>query len=375
MDYSSAGFGSRLLMGSILNLLLRGNFISKEVIYLYVVICILLLIVLTSFLLGKFIRKCAPAHKEAAWFLVLCYLAAPLNIEHFWTGEMGRLESFLVLFLLLFVIGFHKIKNIHAKYLLACFVSVICIACYQGYVFLYFPVLFTVIILEIENNKIKQKTSIIWTAIVCLVNVVVSMIFQFKTDLLYESAEELFAQLETHTDIDMTVGTLNCEYFMDIPKRWEVFTYQFLFVGNEHPREKTFLLILILFPLIILFMCLWKKMYESELHNIIFWILLSDLAVLPMFILNMDWGRWFAALGDVQFFQMFYLVYTHPTSGKKAMDALGNFVKKHRLLCILFLIYLMPLGKIHGFNFPAEADTLMDIIRMISRGTFQFIWK
>lgn len=378
IDYKSAGFGSRILMGSILNLLLGGHFISKEIIYLYVVICILFIIILTSCLLGRFIRKCAQTHREAAWFFTLCYLVAPFNIEHFWTGEMGRLESFLVLFLLLFTIGFRKIKNIHAKYLLACFISVICIACYQGYVFMYFPVLFTVTILgiaEAESSKANRKTAIIWNTVVCFVNVITAVIFQFMTNLRYESVEELFAQLEKHTDIDMTVGTLTCEYVMDIPKRWQAFNYPFLFTGNEHPREKLFLLVLILFPLIIMFMCIWKKLYESEIHSFIFWILLSDLAILPMFILNMDWGRWLAALGAVQFFQIFYLMYTQPAGAKKAMDSLGTFVTNHHLLCILFLIYLMPLGKIHGFTFPAEVNTLMDIVRMISRGTFQFEWK
>lgn len=375
MDYNTAGFGSRLLMGSILHVLLGGRFVSKEVIYLYAILCLLAIIVLTSCLLGKFIRKYTPTHKEAAWFFTLCYLVSPFSIEQFWTGEMGRLESFLVLFLLLFVIGFHKIKNIHAKYLLACIVSVICIACYQGYVFMYFPVLFTVIVLEIESNKANRKSCIIWNSIVCLVNVIVSMIFQFKTNLRYQSSDELFAKLEAHTDIDMTVGTLDCEYFMDIRKRWETFTYQFIFLSNEHPREKMLLLTLILFPLIILFICLWKKIYDSEIHRAVFWILLSDLAILPMFILNMDWGRWLAAFGCVQFFQIFYLIYTQPAGAQKAMDSLTAFVKKHGLLCILFLIYLMPLGKIHGFKFPAEVDTLMDIIRMISRRTFQFIWK
>lgn len=374
-DYKSIGFGSRLLMGSILGLLLGGGFVSKQIIYIYVILGILFIITLVSCLLGRFIRKCTQTHKEAAWFFTLCYLAAPFNIEHFWTGEMGRLESFLVLFLLLFVIGFHKLKNIHAKYLLACFVSILCIACYQGYVFLYFPVMFTVIILETGHNQAKQKTAVIWAGIVCLVNVVTAVIFQFKASLRYESVEELFAQLEKHTDIDMKVGTLTCEYVMDIPKRWQTFNYPFLFTGNEHPREKLFLLVLILLPLIIMFMCLWKKLYESEIHNFIFWILLSDLAVVPMFILNMDWGRWLAALGAVQFFQIFYFMYTQPAGAKKAMDSLQTFVTNHRLLCILFLIYLMPLGKIHGFTFPAEANTLMDIIRMISRGTLQFEWK
>ncbi len=375
LDYRSAGFGSRLLMGSILNLLLGGNFVSKEVIYLYVIVCILLLIILTSCLLGRFVRKCALTHKYAAWFFTFCYLVSPFNIEHFWTGEMGRLESFLVLFLLLFVIAFRKLKNIHAKYLLACFVSVLCIACYQGYVFLYFPVLFTVILLDAGTAPVKQKLSAIWAAFVCLVNVVTAAIFQFKTNLRYESVEELFAQLENHTNIDMTVGTLTCEYVMDTRKRWQAFTYPFLFTGNEHPREKVFLLVLILFPLIIMFICLWKKLLAGEIRHLVFWILLSDLAVLPMFILNMDWGRWLAALGAVQFFQIFYLMYTQPAGAKKAMVSLQAFVTDHRLLCMLFLIYLMPLGKIHGFTFPAEADTLMDIIRMISRGTFQFIWK
>ena len=71
MDYNSAGFGSRLLMGSILHVLLGGRFVSKEIIYLYAILCLLAIIVLTSCLLGKFIRKYTPTHKEAAWFFTL----------------------------------------------------------------------------------------------------------------------------------------------------------------------------------------------------------------------------------------------------------------------------------------------------------------
>lgn len=375
MDYQTAGFGSRLLMGSILRLFLNGGFVSKEIIYLFVILSIVCMIVLVSYLLGKFVKKCAPSHREAVWFLTLCYLVSPFSIEHIWTGEMGRLESFDLLFILLFLIGFHKIKNIYAKYLLACFVSVACIACYQGYVFMYFPILFTIVALETADKTDHRKINIAGTICVFLVNVVVSILFQFGSKLRYENVENLYAILENHTDIDMTVGTLNCEYVMDIQKRWYAFTYQFLFAGNEHPREKTFLLMIILFPLIILFMCMWRKLYHSEIRRIVFWILLSDLAILPQIILSMDWPRWYASLGCVQFFQIFYLIYKQPAAAEEMLASLTRFINKYRLLCLLFLIYLMPLGKIHGFQFPAEADTLMDIIRMISRRTFQFIWK
>ena len=142
----------------------------------------LLLNAILACLFGQCIRKCREDCKGAVIYVIFVYLASPMSIEYLsqWSG-MGRLELFVLIFMLCFVIGYNKIQSNLARCVFGCLMSVGYMACHQGGFFLFFPILFTVLILDMGERKYK-KSSVISAGIICVANGISFLIFQFFTE-------------------------------------------------------------------------------------------------------------------------------------------------------------------------------------------------
>jgi hypothetical protein len=81
------------------------------------------------------------------------------------------------------------------------------------------------------------------------------------------------------------------------------------------------------------------------------------LSVVPEFILNIDWGRWLAAMSFTQYVMVFLCVYHKYGDGTKAMEELGTFAKKYPVVIVCLLVYLYKLG-----NFD---EGFMDAVNLI----------
>ena len=95
-------------------------------------------------------------------------------------------------------------------------------------------------------------------------------------------------------------------------------------------------------------------------------LLLSDLIILPQFILNVDWERWIPAMIGVQFFQILYLAYKKDTGMESAMQGLSEFVRKHHFICMLLLIYLASFEKFFYRGYTGIIDRIFIILKTLS---------
>ena len=97
IDYSY-GFGSRLLIGSLLHLLC-GEVVTDAAAYCFVVASLCLLSAAVALFAGYIYRRVTNQEvKKAVLFLIVFYIASPASPEYLWTVEnMGRLDTYLFL--------------------------------------------------------------------------------------------------------------------------------------------------------------------------------------------------------------------------------------------------------------------------------------
>ena len=364
MDYGNMGFASRLLPGTILSLLLHNGYVDKRTAYLFICFTMLLLYVIVSYLFGQCIRKSKPDNRDAVIYVILVYLASPGSIEYL-ARSGGRLEIFVAVFVLLFVIGYNKIQKPVGKCIYGCAMSFVYMACHQGGFFLFFPIVFTVLLMDILNSKLK-KHAVFSAVIVGIANVSSFLMFQFFTTIKYGSYEEVLAVLKKHTNLDFTEA-LYYEYFAKVRDAYQQLTLPFL-MGEDFPREKTFLLILVLSPMLIMIAGIWTKAYRNGKKSIYISLLLSDLIILPQFILNVDWERWIPAMIGVQFFQILYLAYKKDTGMESTMQGLSEFVGKQHFICLLLLIYLASFEKFFYRGYTGIIDRIFNILKTCVSG-------
>ena len=149
------GVGSRLLPGTILHILTRGGYLTQNTLIAYVTVAQELVVIMVSVLAGFYLKRATEEKKKTAVLLFLIYFLSPANIAFLWTREnMGRVETFVLIFLFLSVLLFNFIKNRYLKYAVLALLSVICMACYQAYLFLYFPIVFAVMVVDIFTTYV-----------------------------------------------------------------------------------------------------------------------------------------------------------------------------------------------------------------------------
>lgn len=351
----SMGFGSRFLIGSILSLF-YDEYLDSRIAWLFCVVSVVLLIAACSFMLGKVIEK--SEHKLATGFLAACIIACPCSIAGYWTEEnMGRLEMYTLLVTLVSVCGFLKCKKTLLKYGILVASVCVCNAIYQGYVFLYFPIIGIVLICEMFRNRFHRK-DILCIGIVITCAGITFLLFQFGSTVIFETGEEMVAAIQQKSNVYITEAAIQYELFSSITDAYNGINVPF-FLTDGYPREILFTTICLLSPVVIMGTALYLKCFEKvrykgmfSFQTPYFWCLLMQLAILPQFLLNIDWGRWIISLFVVLFFGIFYMSYLQFEEMEYALSSLEMFLKRNYYVAFVLLVYLSVFPKFaeHGMR-------------------------
>jgi hypothetical protein len=342
------GIGSRLLIGTVLSLFV-GDYVNEKAIMIFVFAALTLLIALVSILIGVFIRK-SEKNDEAVIFMTAVYLSCPGSIAYLWTkGNMGRLETYSLIFYIIGLMIFEKCKNDYVKYFSALIFSVLALLTHQGTIFYYYPMIVTVIIYELFANYSLKR--LILSGINFVTTFVTFIYLQLFSGLNYETLDTALSVLKNRTDIDISEDAVRLEYFATLK---ENFNYgQVYFFRHYGYAGKTFIALVMLMPLILLFVGIWKE-YLNERKFIeqrsvyksgVFYILLSNIMYLPIYLLMCDWGRWTGALVGTQFLEICYLYIKGDKVMKSVFAKLRDVVKGHKFICVIIVVYLANLDK------------------------------
>lgn len=347
--------------------LITGGYIEKRVAYFGVFISLVIIIWLLAFLLGKCIHGAKEETRLAVIFVVICYLSSPVSIAGYWTyGNMGRLETFGIIFTLIAVWVYHKVDYLVLKYGIITILCVLSIAAHQGWFFLYFSIIFSMLIYDaLRYHKINRK-QFCGSCVVFLFTGVSFLYFQFCTKISFKNIDELQEYLSKKTNLPINAGASSYEYFTSTSDVWKVVNIPHM-QGGWYPRERLYLTVWLLLPIIVMIYAVWTKALQKEKKECLLlspytYMILSQLLILPEFILNVDWGRWYIAIAAVSFFQILYLNYREDEGMQDALVALSFFVKRHKVLCAPVLLYLASLSKFQEWGSNVEITRILKVI-------------
>ncbi|MBR5317879.1 MAG: hypothetical protein IKU39_08310, partial [Lachnospiraceae bacterium] len=298
IDYSY-GFGSRLMIGSLMHLLF-GDVIGAKQAYGFVVFCLVLLSALLAMFIGNVYRRVEDKKsKIAIVFLTVFYLMSPASPEYLWTAEnLGRLDTYLYILTLIMLILTLKLKNQFVKYGLYLAIGILAIATHQIYIFLFFPALFVTMVHDVWEEKFSKK-QILLALGVTVVLCCTFLYMQLFSGIYYDDLDTLMVQLNQHADFYVDKGTMETEYF------WEFKDHLIKNMLPEIPHHLKygFILVSMLIPVWGIYLWIWRRTIKTSDNKVEKWkyrlMLASVLAYVPVFAFMTDWGRWFAALFSV----------------------------------------------------------------------------
>ena len=351
IDYSY-GFGSRLLIGSILHLLC-GEVVTDAAAYGFVVAVQCLLCVVIALFAGYIYREGANQEvKIAVLFLIVLYLVSPASPEYLWTVEnMGRLDTYLFLVTILMAFVYFGIKNAYLRYLLFTILGVLAVFIHQVYFFLFFPFLLVIMLQDLWKSGWDRK-KIVCAVVSILIISGAFLYMQFGSGIYYDY-ETLMTKLNEHTDLPIDGAPMKAEYFWTLKDHF----YQNMVPEIPHHLKYGFMLVCMLIPVWGTYLWTWvQAIWHSPKRQKIKYILMlcTNAAYLPVFILMNDWGRWFAALFIVGFLDIMLLAGDEDEGICYALEKLGRGISRCPMPFILVVFYIATFEKFEGLNFPEQ---------------------
>ena len=355
IDYSY-GFGSRLVIGSLMHLLF-GEVIGAKQAYGFVVFCLALLSILLAVFIGTVYRRVDDKKgKIAIVFLSVFYLMSPASPEYLWTWEnLGRLDTYLYILTLVIMFVTLKINNQYVKYGLYLAIGILAISTHQIYIFLFFPALFVTMVHDVWEEKFAKKQMILVLGVLGIL-CCTFLYMQLFSGIYYDNLDALMAQLNQHADFHVDKGTMETEYF------WEFKDHIIKNMLPELPHHLKygFILISMLVPIWGVYLWIWHKAIKISENKVEKWkyrlMLASVLAYVPVFAFMNDWGRWFAALFSVFLINVLILVAKGDKRILNVLNNLGQKVCDYFPIFALFVIYISTFEKFEALNFPEQVQ-------------------
>lgn len=367
MDYS-LGFDSRLFIGSLLHIFYP-DFLPAEAAYTFVFLSLILLLLMLSYVLGYALRQTemTPAGQPFAkagqpfakipfgkysqagkglLLLIAFYLLCPGSPSYLWTSEnMGRFDAYLLLVTLAAIICCFHISSPWLQLIPITLAGLIALSIHQAFLFLFFPLLFT-LYMKAADGKRTSKAYIISAFAAMAVMGMAFLYFQFFSHIRIPSCEELVFLLSSRTDLPISEVALNYEYFSTVAQSSSDLVLNLLGERIRYGLVTLFLLS----PLAALYLYVWFHILKSAMKKekwIYILLLLSHLCFVPAFLLTIDWGRWFGAFLTMQALQIVVLAAKKDVPVLSALHSLEGAFRKHPYLFIAAGIWV---GSLHKFQ-------------------------
>ncbi len=373
MDYS-LGLDSRLFIGSLLRLFYP-DFLSASSVYAFVVLSVLVLLAFLSYTLGYGLKRVEGTEGFTGLVaLTALYLLSPGSPAYLWSTEnMGRFDLYLLLVTLAAGIACFYLRSVPVCLIVLTVCGVIALSIHQGYLFTFFPLLFTLFLLtaghtEDGEGSPRQLRLYLVVSFLCMgLLAAVFFYFQFLSHIRADTCEELTAALSVRTDLALNESAFRYEYFSGMTE-----SVQELVLNQPGERIRYGIVtLLLLSPLAVLYGWFWKQVLKAapgpgmgkhfgsvERKNgclpSFFYpsILLSQLLFLPAFVLTIDWGRWFGAFLTVQTLQIVFLAAKKDAVALSALASLSAAVHRHPLLFLCAAVWLGNLRKFQATLLP-----------------------
>lgn len=347
-DYK-IGLTSRLLIGSIVDLLAKGK-ISESWLRGFITITYLVVFIIVTFLLGKLLRSVNADIKTVAIFMVVFILLAKYGMW-VWPIYFGIFDIFWFLFTLLAIVF---LENRYLKWLIPIF-CVLGLATHYTFAFIYMPLFAALIYHNMLESKFSKSSIMLTVANFLTMGFASVYFFIFSNRTIRLNGDALIHYVHSKIDfqLDDFYDTIIGSYFNSQPGSLAREMKMFLTGYARSFELKPFLLILIsVVPLIVCLMYIWtmaikqSKNMNERLFSIFCFVL--PLASLPAFIFSTDIYRLSSQFFISQFCLIFYLLYSKNQAIISSLKSLESLFKRHPEL--LFILVVLSLS--YSYNIP-----------------------
>lgn len=362
-DYSM-GFGSRFFIGTVLRLFYN-DYLEANVVFVFCLVFTIITIGIVSLFANKLYEECEEKNKLALVYIWALLLVSPGSVIGMWqSGNFGRLEfwGFLIGLVCILVYSIHGLNT--KTFLAITILSCISIAIYQGNIFMYYPLICMIFIWEITNSN-GDFTKVLFGIINIVLTGISFLLFQFFSYTSFESASEMASFLSEKTNLPIAERAIDLELFQPFSVTYNSISLNFL-SGNELPREKGFITIILLCPIIILFIGLYsrcviayRKNDSSILHAPYLYFISLLATIIPQFAFNVDWGRWMLSENIVLFSGFIFLLWKKDDGAIQASSALSDWIKHHKTISLVALLWIAGLGKLNA-SYIGQVNSITD---------------
>ena len=361
------GFSTRLLVGSVVKFFFP-DFVTGRQLFQFVFVALTLLNLLAAVLCGRVLRMYRNETRGVIYVL-MAYLASPAALTYLVTQEnMGRLEIYLLILTLVQIVVLLRVKNVFVKYALVLLLSGACCMIHQIYIFMFFPLVFVCGVYNVFEAKNKKKELIVGGLVFVLIGAFF-LYLQLFSSINLNSISAVKAYIETRTDYAYLDDNIYYEYFAQLKEHWTNFWIRDLTYNLRH----TVVTLIFLLPLFGFIVSIWKKAYRCCKEKRIKWMFtlmqLSNLAMLPVWLIMVDWERYIAVHIILEFGMILILLYKRNSYMITAVKQTAAGVEKHMFLYLLFLLFLFTLDKLDARCYqPYIVDYLANIVKMFLPG-------
>jgi hypothetical protein len=356
------GFASRMFIGTIVDMLLRGGFISKIFLYGFAFSGTFLLCFYVSMILGYLIQK--SENHLSLFVLTILYLSSSISpAAYFVQGNFGRMEIYIFLFMLI-------IFAVIDKKLWRWFIPALCfmsISTHLVSVFFYMPLVFIILLykyIKKENKNRSEGFLLLLTTVIIVLSFLYFVIFQ-KSALIFKTEGEFVTALKDKTDIASYGSSLHYDYFLSIT---DTFRFASSYFTSTAAIIRKFYCILQNLPLFFFFTLFWKDCITFEqkrsMKLLFLFSLFLPLLSIPAFILFVDWGRWVIMILTVQFMLVFYFLHKREDAVVYTANKFTIIVQKNMYAVVLFILLSVFFGPIWQID-PSENFT--KLLRIINK--------
>ena len=340
MNYSD-GFGSRMLVGTILQAIYGGK-ISKENIFYTNYAILLLDCVIISIFLGKLITSQSNKNRKIlVMFLVVLFFSLPST--SIWCGKfIGRLDIYMLLCALLsiWIISCRRLAAV--RYFLVSIVSLIAVLIHQGYIFTYFITVFIALVWDLMKSQYSKGKVIAYAGIVMLPTALLFLYVQLFSQIQYNTIEEIHNVCVMRTDDNFSDNMFKMEYLWSNQEN-------LLELGFQNFAGYWYMILvrwIALVPMWVILFLFWKRIFGlvEKRRKIAFVLIhLSFLAYVPIFLLAVDYGRWQTALLISVMANIFLGIYHKDDAFFKVLDEGYALCKKYYYFTGMLLAYFVCL--------------------------------
>ncbi len=151
--------------------------------------------------------------------------------------------------------------------------------------------------------------------------------------------------------------------------QWENVTKVF-YEGSEAPFAHLFLILLILAPVLFIYGLVWKDVWRhlkevgvKFYRTPYFYIALTHLCFVPMFVIHVDWGRHLAPLLAMPTFIFLFYLAKKDSAMVYAYGRMTQRIQKYPWYFVLSVVWIAMLDSFGARAFQPQADMLYNLLQ------------